>query len=175
MISYLTQRTRQHKKRKKKTPTLLLCNSSLVSKVFKNRKRRVHFFVSARCTCLHVCTCGGVINLLSLLIVDKCPEGEIIIDGVETSNSSLMRKLIESEPTMFLNKQQIRCVCKRCSLVLFVCCLKFIEHQGSFFNCNQRVLYKTSFCRMALKLISYVTFLSCKSIYALTLSELKIH
>lgn len=51
-------------------------------------------------TCMHMC--GGVINLLSLLIADKCPEGEITIDGVETfSNSSLMRKLIESKPTRF--------------------------------------------------------------------------
>lgn len=40
------------------------------------------FFFLTVFTCMHVC--GGVIVLLSLLIVDKYPEGKIIIDGVET-------------------------------------------------------------------------------------------
>lgn len=68
MISYLTQRTRHQKKRKKKKnpPTLLLCNSSLVSEVFKNdffsfarwRGGERHVcFVPARFACLHACTC----------------------------------------------------------------------------------------------------------------------
>lgn len=36
--------------------------------------------------------CGGVIVLLSLLIVDKYPEGKIIIDGVEIFLCSSLMK-----------------------------------------------------------------------------------
>ena len=40
-------------------------------------------------TCVHMC--GGVITLLFGLIVDQCPEGEVIIDGTETfSDGSLI-------------------------------------------------------------------------------------
>lgn len=92
-------------------------------------------------TCMHMC--GGVINLLSLLIVDNRPEGELIIDGVGTfSNSSMMRKLIESRPTMFLNIADQMCLQ---ILQSGVVCLVFNEHQVSFCNYNQKVLYQTAF------------------------------
>lgn len=96
MISYLTQRTRHHKKN---PPTLLLCNSSSVSEVFKN-DFFCFFCQSEREESISFCQRGARVYMYAhvwrcnqpSVFVDKCPEGEIIIDGVETfSNSSLMK------------------------------------------------------------------------------------
>lgn len=51
---------------------------------FVGQKESLCLCVSQLCVCVDMYACGGVINLLSLLIVDNCPEGKIIIDGLET-------------------------------------------------------------------------------------------
>lgn len=126
MISYLTQRARNHKKTFR-TPTQMLCNYSSISEVFQTWLLLLSFwqletgeFISLWCVYVHA-------------HMRRCNHSPAFVYCRDISREkdnnrqsrNLLIQLCEWKSTRLLNKWEIKCVCRCCSLLLFVCSLKF--------------------------------------------------